>query len=95
MIPDFRTYIGESIWADIHRRSNGEQIRKEDDVDLLDIEDFYDYLKSKYEVFGMWGKSIEYEDPMTIIVPIISRKQKMKLYLSLALLITLTPQINL
>lgn len=30
MIPDFKTYIGESIWADIHRRSNGERVRKED-----------------------------------------------------------------
>lgn len=75
MIPDFRTYIGESIWADIHRRSNGEQVRKEDDVDLLDIEDFCDYLKSKYEVFGIMGGNIEYENPMTIIVPIMSRKQ--------------------
>ena len=34
MIPDFNTYIGESVWADIHRRSNGEQIRKEDESEL-------------------------------------------------------------
>lgn len=30
MIPDFNTYIKESIWTDIHRRSNGTQTRKED-----------------------------------------------------------------
>jgi len=30
MIPDFKTYLKESVWSDIHKRSNGEQIRKED-----------------------------------------------------------------
>lgn len=30
MIPDFKTYIGESVWADIHKRSNGKSYRKED-----------------------------------------------------------------
>lgn len=49
MIPDFKTYIGESVWADIHRRSNGTQERKEDDVNLLDIEEFFDYLDEHYD----------------------------------------------
>lgn len=31
MIPDFKTYIKESVWSDIHRRSNGIQVRKEDE----------------------------------------------------------------
>ena len=31
MIPDFKTYIGESVWSDIHKRSNGETVRKEDE----------------------------------------------------------------
>jgi hypothetical protein len=30
MIPDFKTYIKESIWSDIQDRSSGESIRKED-----------------------------------------------------------------
>ena len=30
MIPDFKTYISESIWADIYDRSTGETERKED-----------------------------------------------------------------
>lgn len=30
MIPDFKTYIKESVWSDIHKRSNGEIIRQED-----------------------------------------------------------------
>lgn len=49
MIPDFKTYIGESIWADIHKRSNGEQVRKEDSVNNLDMKEFCDYLKDHYE----------------------------------------------
>ena len=31
MIPDFKTYIKESIWSDIQDRSSGEIIRKEDE----------------------------------------------------------------
>ena len=30
MIPDFKTYIKESLWSDIQDRSSGETIRKED-----------------------------------------------------------------
>jgi len=49
MIPDFRTYIGESVWADIHRRSNGTQERKEDDINYLDMLGLSDYIQKKYE----------------------------------------------
>ena len=48
MIPDFKTYITESIWSDIQDRSAGDTVRKEDDVNLLDRDEFYDYLKNKY-----------------------------------------------
>ena len=30
MIPDFKTYINESIWSDMQDRSSGQEIRKED-----------------------------------------------------------------
>ena len=48
MIPDFKTFISESIWSDIQDRSSGDTVRKEDDVNLLDRDEFYDYLKNKY-----------------------------------------------
>ena len=32
MIPDFKTYINESIWSDIQDRSSGDTVRKEDMV---------------------------------------------------------------
>ena len=38
MIPDFKTYIKESIWSDIQDRSTGETIRKEDEVgNIIDL----------------------------------------------------------
>ena len=35
MIPDFKTYIGESIWRNISQRSEGIKSRKEDENPLL------------------------------------------------------------
>lgn len=39
----------ESVWSDIHKRSNGEQVRKEDNVNILDLEEFYEYIKKHYK----------------------------------------------
>ena len=49
MIPDFKTYITESIWSDIQDRSMGKTVRKEDDINLLDINEFCEYLKTIYK----------------------------------------------
>ena len=43
------SYISESIWSDMEDRSIGDQTRKEDDVNLMDFEDFYQYLQTKYK----------------------------------------------
>ena len=50
MIPDFKTFIKESIWSDIQDRSSGDTVRKEDDIDLLDINGLCEYLKTIYKV---------------------------------------------
>ncbi len=56
MIPDFKTFIRESIWSDMQDRSMGKAIRREDDINLMSGEDFCDYLnynyisKSKYKI---------------------------------------------
>ena len=34
MIPDFKTFIKESIWSDMQDRSSGQEIRKEDDNNI-------------------------------------------------------------
>ena len=59
MIPDFKTFIKESIWSDIQDRSTGEIIRKEDKVSYSTLTDkectvdlLYKYLIQNYEVLG-------------------------------------------
>ena len=41
--------VDESVWSDMHKRSNGYQVRKEDDVNLLDLDEFYKYIKDQYK----------------------------------------------
>ena len=41
--------ITESIWSDIQDRSAGETVRKEDDVNLLDRDGFYNYIMEHYK----------------------------------------------
>ena len=43
--------LSESIWSDMQDRSMGKTVRKEDSVNNLDRNDFYDYLKNKYNKF--------------------------------------------
>ena len=49
MIPDFKTYLKESVWMDIHKQSIGDIDRKEDDINLLDQVDLYNYFLREYE----------------------------------------------
>ena len=48
MIPDFKTYLKESLWADVQSQAAGSSIKKEDDVDLMDYDRFADYLENRY-----------------------------------------------
>ena len=41
--------ISESIWGKVLDRGAGDTIRKEDDVNLLDSDGLYDYLKKHYK----------------------------------------------
>ena len=41
--------LSESIWSDMQDRSTGEIVRKEDSVDLLDINELCEYLKTIYK----------------------------------------------
>ena len=51
MIPDFKTYIKESAWGSMLDRGAGDAVRKEDDINLLDLEEFYwEYLEKHYRI---------------------------------------------
>lgn len=49
MIPDFKTYIKESVWNDIRKRGNGTDVKKEDEIEHLDRDGMYDYIYTIYE----------------------------------------------
>ena len=49
MIPNFKTFIKESIWSDMQDRSAGETVRKEDNIEHLDYEEFFVYLTEHYK----------------------------------------------
>ena len=50
MIPNFKTYLRESHWSEMNKRSQGITVRKEDDVNLMDNEAFLSYLRKNYKV---------------------------------------------
>ena len=72
MIPDFKTYIGESLWGSIRDRVNGDTIRKEDDIDHMNKEQFFEYLKDLYNETSSFTYYIKaYDAPFDeILVPI-------------------------
>ena len=41
--------LSESLWSEIQDRSAGETVRKEDDIDHLDYEEFFVYLTEHYQ----------------------------------------------
>ena len=81
MIPDFRTYINESVWADIHKRSNGQTVRKEDDINSLDRDGLYDYIFSIYDTINQYplpSKGQTVPDDTFFSIPIF--KDQFKIY---------------
>lgn len=62
--------LSESIWSDIQDRSSGQQIRKEDEVDNLDRDGFYDYLLNHYDIKVSSFKPINDEVMDCISIPL-------------------------
>ena len=72
MIPDFKTYLKESVWGDIRRRAEGVQDRKENDIDLLDLEGLFQYMKDHYGLYD--GLNItKYEPTETLLIPVFNK----------------------
>ena len=67
--------ITESIWSDMQDRSSGDKIRKEDDINLLDRDGFYNYIMEHYktvteDVTGPYA-IINYKNEDYIRIPIL------------------------
>ena len=57
MIPDFKTYIGESTWGEMRKRSSGDIIRKEDEFN-----DLCEFIEKHYFVGFVGMDDIEFKD---------------------------------
>ena len=64
--------LSESKWTDMQKRSSGEEIRKEDDIELLDRDGMYDYIYTIYE-----------QNPDVHALPLKSETHKDEQYFSL------------
>ena len=66
MIPDFKTYLNESVWGDIRKKSIGQERRIENDVDNMEPADFYEYIDSRYKgltketKISAWGPNLNF-----------------------------------
>ena len=77
MIPDFKTYIKESIWSDIQDRSAGDTIRKEDDIDLLDRDEFFDNcIRPHYIETTTEHTILNWNPSKCIIIPVATHLYK-------------------
>ena len=58
MIPDFKTFIKESIWSDMQDRSAGEIVREEDKfINQMNYDEFFKYI---YKVYWPIGNHNDY-----------------------------------
>ena len=75
MIPDFKTYLKESIWSDMQERGTGDLLKKEDDVNLMDQYQFAEYLSGRYKITSKIKSSgINYlKSENELYVPILSK----------------------
>ena len=69
--------LSESIWSDMQDRSMGEKIRKEDDIELLDRDGFYDYLVKRYEyLYPKHYNILNLELSDQIIIPMLKPQNR-------------------
>ena len=82
MIPKFKTYLKESVWGDIRKKSIGQEIREEDNINNLDGRAFVDYLKQQYDypTASKTGDSfvVLYRETITILLSYILDSAMMK-----------------
>ena len=53
--------LSESVWGNIRKKSLGQEVRKEDDIEHLDRDGLYDYIFSIYELVNEYPKALKSE----------------------------------
>ena len=76
--------LSESIWSDIQDRSTGETTRKEDDVNLMDKEEFCGYLQQNYKMLNAPYDIIVDKDNDGVCVTVYKLKGDRYCYLHLS-----------
>ena len=69
--------IVESFWGDVHKRSRGDTVRREDDVDLMGMVEFYEYIQELYSDYSRLYIDIHHHEFIsvdTILVRGISKQ---------------------
>ena len=75
MIPDFKTFLNESLWADVQSQAAGDTIKKEDDINRMDVLGLDEYTSSRYEVFtDRIGHAEDTNDIEYVYVPVLRYK---------------------
>ena len=54
MIPNFATYLKESVWGGIRKKSLGQETRMENDVNHMSFDDFTTFITDTYSKNGNW-----------------------------------------
>ena len=49
-----KKHINESIWSDMQDRSAGDVVRKEDDINIFDCDELYDYIFDLYKSIDIY-----------------------------------------
>ena len=62
MIPKFNTYLKESVWGEMRKKSLGQEVRREDFVNTFTKDQFYEYLVDNYELISGPHSKWEIED---------------------------------
>ena len=63
----------ESIWSDMQERGTGDLVKKEDDINHLDRNGLYDYLKSHYTLINPQYKIVNSPSCDSIEVPVFHK----------------------
>ena len=65
--------LSESLWSDMQRRAEGSDKRIEDDIDLLKLKDFCNYLNSIYRKKTISGIEMTLND---LIIPVLVKEHR-------------------
>ena len=68
-------HINETLWSDMEDRSIGDQVRREDDIDLFDGQKMVEYIIKHYRINDNLEQPDYHKDSDTLEVPVLKWKK--------------------